>query len=250
MRAAYDQVPSRRRRATGFLLALAVELLIILALFTLAPNITKPGPPAETKTFSLAPSPDDHEAVKATKQSNAKAKRDAGAAAVPRTVPIPRRPVVPPPPFTLPGVLPMDLASSDISKMPSHHDDRGAGAADSGAGKDSASVYGPGEGPGGIRLYNAEWYREPSDSQLSFYLPHDFPRPAWAEIYCKTVEGYHVDDCSQLGESPVGSGLARAMRQAAWQFLVRPPRVGGHVQVGAWVRIHIDFTTGGSVNYR
>ena len=45
-----------------------------------------------------------------------------------------------------------------------------------------------------------------------------------------------------MGESPMGSGFGRAVRLAAWQFLVLPPRVDGKVMVGSWVRIRIDYS--------
>jgi protein TonB len=44
-----------------------------------------------------------------------------------------------------------------------------------------------------------------------------------------------------MGESPLGSGFARAVREAAWQFRVLPPRINGQPVIGAWVRIRITY---------
>ena len=98
-----------------------------------------------------------------------------------------------------------------------------------------------GIGHGGQRLYAAEWYVRPSASQTGPYMPRELPAGSWGEIACKTAPNYRVEDCVQLGDSRPGLGLARALREAAWQFKVRPPRINGKPQIGAWVRIHYDI---------
>ena len=231
-----------RRRTISFVLALAIEALLLLVLLLFGPHYTPaPKPERRATSFSMSPS-SEKEAATAPEhrtKAHAAAKPASGA-----TTPIPPLPPVitpskvPTPPNALPGVLPIQLGASDISKLKS------SASNDDGAetGTDSKLAYGPGEGPGGQPLYNAEWYREPSDAQLNGYLPKGAPPNSWALIACQTMPAFHVDNCRSLGESPVGSGLGRAMREAAWQFLVRPPRRGGKVLVGAWVRIRIDFT--------
>ena len=118
--------------------------------------------------------------------------------------------------------------------------DRNFGPADTGSsrGPDSERV---GTAPDGSPLYAARWFREPSPDQLSGYLSAA-SSPGWGLIACKTAPNWRVEDCAIIDEYPQNSGIARAVQAAAWQFQVRPPRLGGDYQVGSWVRIRIDYT--------
>lgn len=231
-----------RRRTVSFVLALVVEALLILVLLLFGPHLTPTPKPEPRRATSFSTAPSEKEAATAPEhrtKAHAAAKPASGKTTpIPPMPPVITPPKVPTPPAALPGVLPITLGASDISKLKS------SASNDDGAetGTDSKLAYGPGEGPGGQPLYNAEWYREPSEAQLNGYLPKGAPPNSWALIACQTMPQFHVDNCRSLGESPVGSGLGRAMREAAWQFLVRPPRRGGKVLVGAWVKIRIDFT--------
>jgi hypothetical protein len=135
-----------------------------------------------------------------------------------------------------------DFAASDIAAIGRRH----AAEASAQAAADKSNAMGPGAGPGGARLYNAQWYREPRDAELRTYLDHGAPEGAWAIIACQTIEHFHVENCQEMDEYPAGSGLARGLRRAAWQFMVWPPRVDGKPQIGTWVRIRFDFNAKGA----
>ncbi|WP_395326864.1 hypothetical protein WBP06_09090 [Novosphingobium sp. BL-8H] len=138
--------------------------------------------------------------------------------------------------FTFLHMSSNDFAATDIGKMKGDSSASGDQAAGG-----SGGVYGPGEGPGGVVLYNAAWFKEPTDAQLAGYLPSHGPQTGWGEIACQTLPHYKVDNCQILGESPRGSGFGRAVFNAAWQFEVQPPRINGKPQIGSWVRIRITY---------
>lgn len=122
-----------------------------------------------------------------------------------------------------------ELASADIRTLAKSSDD-------------SEEV---GRTPNGEILYAAEWAREPTNAELGGYLPRD-AQDGWGLVACKTIPEDRVDDCIELGQSPLGSHLASAVRQAAWQFRVRPPRKNGRPLIGSWVRIRIEYYGRGS----
>ena len=243
------QRPPLERRVVALLVVLAVHVLLLLALLFLTP--ARPGSRHRETAMQLRELAADRPAPAPAPAAAAKARvtprRDA-----PR---MPKPIVAPPPrPDAKPALFGTELMEAiDITKLPDHSAERAANAAAATA--DATGTAGSGSAPGdsvalagstgphGEPLYNAEWVREPTDAELRFYLPKSgVPHGAWGVIACRTISRNHVDDCVEIGEGPPGSGISRAWRQAAWQFLVRPPRIGGKAQVGAWVNIRIDFT--------
>lgn len=230
----YERSPLQRR-ASGFGLALAVNLGLLLLLLTLG----KVAPDAKDISHALVVDllPESHSAQSSSERQAVKKPVEP-----PETVPLPKPPpivlpakptiaVPPPTPPARPKSSPFvemsdsDLAASDLRNLPTS------------APGDSEVV---GKGPHGEVLYAAEWARHPSDAELSGYLPANAP-DGYGLIACKTIPGDRVEDCVELDQEPHGSHLASAVRQAAWQFRIRPPRKNGVPLVGSWVSIRIDY---------
>lgn len=232
------------RRGVALLLALAVEALIVLLfLFYLVPEFL-PEKRARPTMFGFDVDTGDDAEPAAAAEAETKARPRAGGEAA---APPPPEPIAEPPPELPESPLPAnilwmsrrDYAAADIARAPSTAPGERSAAPGRAAG-DSALV--DGRGPNGEPLYAAEWHVRPTDAQLSAYIPARTRQDGWGLVACRTVANYRVEDCVELGDSPRGSGLAGAVRQAAWQFRVRPPRVGGRALVGAWVRIRIDYS--------
>lgn len=231
---------SPRQRAASALLSAAILLVALLLVLRETGYVSAFGDGHRLTAFDIparsaakaAAKTDQHRAVSATARTR-----------------MPRPKIVIPHPSqtepATPGFIHMshdDFMAGDIARA------RGPALAqggEGGAGADT-SDRSVGTGPGGVRLYNADWYREPTDAQLATYQPKYTPGPGWGEVACRTIDHYHVDDCQILGESPSGSGYGRAVLDAAWQFLVIPPRINSRMQVGEWVRIRITYTPQGS----
>lgn len=233
-RSTYDRAPLRRR-ASGLALALGVNLLLLLALLGI--GAFRPTPPKSSSALvvDLLPQSADRAAAPAAEQKVAKPLERVR----PKPPRPPRMPVITSP---IPSKHPLDMieltkeefAAADIANLPKAEAGAGAGSAG-----DSRVV---GRGPRGETLYAAEWARHPTDAELNGYRSANAP-DGYGLIACRTAPGNRVEDCVELDQSPRGSHLASAVRQAAWQFRVRPPRKNGQPMIGEWVSIRIDYLT-------
>jgi periplasmic protein TonB len=213
-------------------MALGVNLLLLLVLLTLGVIPAPERKPSNATIVDLIA--ESHDATPAPTKSRATRQRvETETKPVPKPPPIvlPAKPTIQPDkPLEMIEMSKEELAAADVRNLPK----AGAG---SGTAGDSEEV---GRGPHGEVLYAAEWARHPTDAELGGYLPANAP-DGYGLIACKTAPGNRVEDCIELDQEPHGSHLASAVRQAAWQFRVRPPRKNGRPMIGEWVQIRIDY---------
>jgi periplasmic protein TonB len=218
-------------------LALLIEGLLLLML--LAIHSEKPPGTKESRltvvNFKEAPAPSPE------REQQAK-KRPAPQRPAPKEPP-PSQPTEPKPeqvvrPIPTPQEQPPPVPVNPMRATPPSRPVYGPpDTGGSSASRDSEQV---GTAPNGEPLYAAAWYREPTDQELRGYLS-TARGPGWGLIACRTAPEYRVEDCVGLDEYPEGSQITRAVLAAAWEFKVRPPRLGGRSLVGSWVRIRIDY---------
>ncbi len=226
-------------RIAGAVAALALEALLLLVLLSLGQtrpahkNVPMATVAFDARDYSETPAQPEPEPPS---QAARATPRPAQAQPVPEVA----QAAPAQPPAAIIPVSPQQMRSFDIAmlpKQPSAPAGPAIGPAYTPAFGDSKRV---GTAPNGQPMYAAAWYREPTEQELRGYLS-TAQGPAWGLITCKTVADYRVEDCVGLDEYPEGSHMLRAVLAAAWQFRVRPPRVGGVSQVGDWVRIRIDY---------
>lgn len=242
-----DLPPDTRQRLIGVSLAVLFELLLILLLLSLNQRSKLAEPAGDALvTFSAT----DAEEDAAPEPPEDQPEQPPSATARPRPqppqeqaeTPIPAPAPVPQPPPALIPVSPDMMRQLDIARAAPPKPAAPAGPmgpVDTPRPGDSQRI--AGSGPNGEPLYAARWYREPSNDELAGYLS-TATGPGWGLINCQTAPQFRVENCYLIGDSPAGSNIGRAVLAAAWQFKVRPPQIGGRPQVGAWVRIRIDYT--------
>ena len=242
------------RRGMGLVVALLLEAVLLLLLFTLSISREEEAAPVALTTFDAS----DSSEASSPEQSEAELQDEVApepdpqpapespspvlpSAMPPSALPRPSQVVTPPPaPRVEPQPVPEPAPSTPPRPRAVIRSDRNYGPVDTGRpGPPDSQVVGT--APDGSPLYAAAWYREPYHEELAGYLS-TARGPGWGLINCRTVADWRVEDCRIERESPPGSGIARAAQAAAWQFLVRPPRVDGQYKVGAWVQIRITYS--------
>ena len=202
-----------RIRAIILIVIVLIHIALLLALF-LARTASRPTELLPT-VVRLIPLP--RPAAAPPPKATPKAVKRPAAIKVP--TPIVK---VPPQPSPPPALFKTEMMEAvDISKLPSHKPTQTAdstGTATAGTGTAADDGYGPsvGSGPHGEKVFAAEWYREPTHAEIAPYLPKHLPDVSEADIVCRTIERFGVEDCQEAGESPSGTGLSRAIRQAGW----------------------------------
>lgn len=235
------------RRTLGLGLALAIEALLVLLLLTLgwerrpeveeqrptivtfiAPDVSEEPPEAPRSR----PEPEQRQETRPQLQQPAPEQPAPERPAQPAPAPLaPPAPAIVPMRWSLVPSLPRAPAAPPARTVYGPPDVRSA------AMRDTERV---GTAPNGQPLYAAAWYREPEDAMMRAYLS-SARGPGYGLIACRTVEDFRVEDCVGLEEYPHGSNIMRSALAAAWEFRVRPPRRGGLVLVGSWVRIRISY---------
>ncbi len=235
------------RRAGAALFVVLIEALLLILLLTLnQSNAEEEREVVPMSTFTLAPAGEQTPVPAEAGAQDPEQASPPEPVAEPETTRPDDTPAarVPPPllPFTRQQAAPPDIAdmptrpappapaNGEVMGPPAPRARRGSG--------DSQRV--EGSGPNGEPLYAASWYYEPRPDELDGYLD-TAQGPGWALIICQTMPEYRVDNCQLITEYPRGSNIGRSLLAATWQFRVRPPRIGGTPQVGAWVRIRFDY---------
>jgi len=234
------------RRAVGLGLTILIEVLLLLVLLTLGREQRPVEEERPTTIISIraedvpAPAPEDRPETEQRSETQPRTPQPRPDEPQP---PQPAAPAAEAPPPVPPAIVPMDWQMRPANPMRSA--ERPAAP---------ARVYGPpdvrsammrdtervGTAPNGQPLYAAAWYREPSDAMMRAYLS-GARGPGYGLIACRTAPDFRVEDCVALEEYPTGSNINRSILAAAWEFRVRPPRRGGQVLVGSWVRIRITY---------
>jgi protein TonB len=212
----HDRTPLQRR-ASGFALALGVNIVFLFVLLTLGvipPLVHKPS-----RALIVDLIPESHNsAAERTKTVAPQATHSASSRPVPKPPPIviASRPTITPP--HQPAWIEMskdDMAASDVRSLAR----AGAG---SGSAGDSEEV---GRGPHGEVLYAAEWAREPTDAELNGYMPKNWT-DGFGLVACKTIAGDRVEDCSSSIRLLARASPARCARPRGSSTSARRARAG------------------------